>query len=47
VGQDDTIWVEIKGVEAGTPVLSSQVGAMREGLNLRMTAGNASPVTKP
>ncbi len=47
VGQDDTIWVEIKGVEAGTPVLSSQVGAMREGLNLRVTAGNASPVTKP
>jgi hypothetical protein len=48
VGADDSVWVEIKGVEAGAQVLSSRAGAMREGLNIRVVSGNSSnPTAKP
>ena len=47
VGHDDTVWVEIKGIEAGAQVLSSRVGAMREGLNLRVVSGQSPPASKP
>lgn len=48
VGSDESVWVEIKGIEKGAQVLSSRVGAMREGLNLRVVSGNTSaPVSKP
>lgn len=48
VGADDSVWVEIKGVEAGAQVLSSRAGAMREGLNIRVVPGNSSnPTAKP
>ena len=45
---DDSVWVEIKGVEAGVQVLSSRAGAMREGLNIRLVTGNSPhPTAKP
>lgn len=48
VGSDESVWVEIKGIEKGAQVLSSRVGAMREGLNLRVVSGNTSaPASKP
>ena len=48
VGADDSVWVEIKGVEAGVQVLSSRAGAMREGLNIRLVTGNSPhPTAKP
>jgi RND family efflux transporter MFP subunit len=48
VGADDSVWVEIKGVEAGVQVLSSRAGAMREGLNIRLVTGNSpNPTAKP
>ena len=48
VGSDESVWVEVKGIEKGAQVLSSRVGAMREGLNLRVVSGNTSaPVSKP
>ena len=48
VSSDESVCVEIKGIEKGAQVLSSRVGAMREGLNLRVVSGNTSaPVSKP
>ncbi|MBU6369583.1 MAG: efflux RND transporter periplasmic adaptor subunit [Burkholderiales bacterium] len=48
IGSNEGAWVEIKGIEAGAQVLSSRVGAMREGLNLRVVSDpSSSPANKP
>ncbi len=48
IGSNEGAWVEIKGIEAGAQVLSSRVGAMREGLNLRVVSdASSSPANKP
>jgi membrane fusion protein, multidrug efflux system len=48
IGSNEGAWVEIKGIEAGAQVLSSRVGAMREGLNVRVVSDpSSSPASKP
>lgn len=47
VGNGDRVWVEIKGIDAGTQVLSSRVGAMREGLTLRLVSDGQTHTAKP
>lgn len=48
IGSNEGAWVEIKGIEAGAQVLSSRVGAMREGLNVRVVSDpSSSPANKP
>ena len=48
ISSNEGAWVEIKGIEAGAQVLSSRVGAMREGLNLRVVSDpSSSPANKP
>ncbi len=39
-GKDSQDWVAVKGLTAGSIVLKSQVGAMREGMTVRFTATN-------
>ena len=43
VGQDDTVWVEVKGIEPGTQVLSARVGPMRDGLSVRVVSSASAP----
>lgn len=48
IGSNEGAWVEIKGIETGAQVLSSRVGAMREGLNVRVVSDpSSSPANKP
>jgi RND family efflux transporter MFP subunit len=46
-GKDPQEWVAVKGLSAGSTVLKGQVGAMREGMVVRFTAGNTTTSTAP